>query len=96
MFILEVVDLIFRVYWYILIARIIMSWVPSLQHTGFGEVVYRFTEPYLAMFRGFIPPLSLGGGYLDLSPIIAFIAYYFITEGALAIIAWILVAIGLL
>ncbi|OEF96154.1 hypothetical protein BHF68_10000 [Desulfuribacillus alkaliarsenatis] len=92
---LNTVALLFEIYWYILIARIIMSWVPSLQHTGFGEVIYKLTEPYLSMFRGFIPPLSLGGGYLDLSPIIAFIAFYFIRIGTLSILGWILLNIGL-
>ncbi|OEH84723.1 hypothetical protein BHU72_07760 [Desulfuribacillus stibiiarsenatis] len=94
MAILDIVALLFRLYWYILIARIIMSWVPSLYHTKFGETVYNLTEPYLSMFRGFIPPISLGGGYLDVSPIIAFLAYHFIQVGALSIIRWILITIG--
>ena len=95
MVIFNIVNTLFEIYFYILVARIIMSWVPSLQHTGFGEVIYRLTEPYLGLFRGFIPPLSLGGAYLDLSPIVAFLAYYFIRIGALSILSWVLTFLGI-
>jgi len=66
-----------------------------LQNTGFGEAVYKLSEPYLSIFRGFIPPISMGGAYLDISPIIAFLVYNFLRVGAMSILAWILSIIGL-
>jgi len=95
MALLGIVDLLFDIYWYILIARILMSWIPNLLNTSFGEAIYKLTEPYLSIFRSFIPPISLGGGYLDLSPIIAFIAFHFIQIGTMSILAFILSTIGI-
>ncbi len=96
MLILRAADFLFEIYWYILIARILLSWVPALHNTGFGEAIYRLSEPYLSLFRGFIPPISMGGAYLDLSPIVAFIVYSFLRVGAMSILQWGLQILGLL
>lgn len=72
------------IYTFILFARIILSWV-----TMFGSrippaldpvvgVIYKVTEPVMAFFRRFIPPV----GGLDLSPIVIFIMIRF-AQGAL-------------
>lgn len=52
-----------------ILARVLMSWVPSLQQTGFGRFIYEITEPILRPIRRLIPPL----GMLDLSPFIAMV-----------------------
>ncbi|WP_347178056.1 YggT family protein [Sporosarcina thermotolerans] len=55
-----------------------MSWVPASRETKFGILLSRITEPYLAFFRRFIPPL----GMIDISPIVAiFVLNYLITRG---------------
>ena len=61
-------------YQIILIARIILSWTtmfwsPPSQLTPVIRVIYDLTEPVMAFFRRFIPPI----GGLDLSPIFIFI-----------------------
>ena len=56
-----------RVYSYALIAYILMSWVPSIQQSSFGNFLGRICEPYLEPFRKIIPPL----GMIDISPIVA-------------------------
>jgi YggT family protein len=62
------------VYWFVLIARIILSWVTMAGSVPSGlapavKVIYDLTEPVLGLFRRMIPPL----GPLDISPIFAFI-----------------------
>lgn len=62
-----------QVYSYILIARIILSWVtmfwtPSSSLTPVIRVIYELTEPVMSFFRRYIPPV---GGF-DFSPLIIF------------------------
>lgn len=65
-----------RLYYFALIARILLSWLPGLQENKIAEYLNSITEPYLAVFRRFIPPL----GMIDLSPIVAFIAYDYLSK----------------
>jgi len=44
-----------------------MSWFPGARESSFGEMLGKITEPYLDIFRRFIPPL----GMIDFSPIVA-------------------------
>lgn len=62
------IDVAFQVYTWILIVRIILSWVRHNPYQPVIRFIYEVTEPYLALFRRFIPP----AGPLDLSPIVAF------------------------
>jgi YggT family protein len=64
------------VYWYILIARIILSWVtafsawtPPPAVAPVVGAIYELTEPVMGFFRRYIP--AIGG--LDLSPIVIFV-----------------------
>jgi YggT family protein len=65
------------IYWVILFARIILSWVPP-PISGFGrtlyDLVHDLTEPVMRLVRGLLPPIRMGTVGLDLSPIIVFIA----------------------
>ena len=61
---------LFSAYTFLLMARIIGSWIPSLAGTKFMQLVALCTDPYLQIFRKVIPPL----GGLDLSPLLAFFA----------------------
>lgn len=54
-------------YTYALIIYILMSWVPSIQQSSFGQLLGRICEPYLEPFRKIIPPI----GMIDISPIVA-------------------------
>lgn len=60
----------FNVYSFILIARIIMSWMPNLnRYQPVIRFIYEMSDPYLNIFRRFIPPF----GGMDFSPIVALI-----------------------
>jgi YggT family protein len=67
--IIRFIDALFTVYYILIIVRIIFSWVgiPSGALLTVFRFVYDVTEPYLRIFRRFIP---MAGGF-DFSPIVA-------------------------
>ena len=74
------VDALFTVYFILIITRIILSWIQQFRPIPYNmtlRAVIGFVEdsvdPYLNIFRRWIPPLRLGGAGLDLSPIVAII-----------------------
>jgi YggT family protein len=71
----DFVDKLVLVYLVLIFIRIIMSWIPRMPYNRVLNMVLTFvsdvTDPYLNLFRRFIPPLRMGPGALDLSPIVA-------------------------
>ena len=65
------VSQIFYFYYILLIIRVFLSWIPSIdwQQQPF-TFIRSITDPFLNIFRGIIPPI---GGMFDISPILAFI-----------------------
>lgn len=72
--ILRVLCIALDLYYVILLVRIILSWVPSLPEPvqPVARAVRAVTDPVLAPLRGLIPPVRIGAGALDLSPLILF------------------------
>lgn len=70
MFLIELLDVVFELYWWILVARFVVTWVPNL---NLGHPVVRFlftiTDPVVRPFRGIIPPY----GNVDFSPAVLFL-----------------------
>jgi YggT family protein len=69
-------EAIYLVYLICIIAYIIASWIPLPYNTTLNRIqrfLYDVVDPYLRLFRRFIPQLNLGGLGLDLSPIVAII-----------------------
>lgn len=77
---MEVARYAVDLFYWAMIIYIISSWIPALRESKLGEILGRIVEPYLAIFRKIIPPL----GMIDISPILAFIAYRYITSFALS------------
>lgn len=75
-FIVNLVNNLFEVYLWIMIARIILSWVrPNPSHPLLRSLiifVYQMTEPVMRPFRQILP--AMGG--LDFSPILVFVALH--------------------
>jgi YggT family protein len=71
----QYVDTLVLVYLVLIFIRIIMSWIPRIPYNPALNAVLKFvsdvTDPYLNLFRKVIPPLRMGPGALDLSPIVA-------------------------
>jgi len=68
-YVVYAIRLIFTVYTLMIVVRIFGSWFPSFQRSRFMHFIAHYTDPYLNIFRRFIPPI---GGVLDLSPLIGF------------------------
>lgn len=77
-----VIHTVFQIYWWILIARIILSWVnPNPMNDIIRQIiyfVYRATDPVLYKIRQVFPFLVVGG--LDLSPIALFLVLGFVDQ----------------
>jgi len=71
----DYVETLALVYLVLIFIRIIMSWIPRIPYNRYLAAVLKFvsdvTDPYLNLFRRFLPPVRLGPGALDLSPIVA-------------------------
>jgi YggT family protein len=63
------------VYLVLIFIRIILSWIPRVPYNrwlaAFIKFVTDVTDPYLNLFRCILPPVRMGPGALDLSPIVA-------------------------
>ena len=62
---------VFQIYSYMMLAWILMSWIPNLRYSKLGIVLGKMVEPYFSIFRRFIPPF----GGIDISPILAFFVF---------------------
>ncbi|MDX2085130.1 MAG: YggT family protein [Candidatus Melainabacteria bacterium] len=68
-----------ELYKWVLIARILLSWIPSISwYEQPWQTLDQLTEPVMGPFRRLIPPL----GGLDLSPVLLFLLINLI-QGAL-------------
>ncbi len=69
-----VLCLLLQIYWFVLLAHVIFSWVPRPPEPllPFVSGVRRLVEPVAAPVRRVLPPVRLGGVALDLSIIVVF------------------------
>ena len=78
---LDILCIVLTIYWFVLIARVIISWAFLF---GFRppysgpvrkvlDLLDDVTEPVLKPLRAMIPPVRAGGMGLDLSIIVAFV-----------------------
>jgi YggT family protein len=78
------VTVLFYVYLLCIFAYILTSWIPLPYNVWLNRVqrfLYDVVDPYLRLFRRFLPQLNMGGLGLDLSPIFAILvlyAFYFV------------------
>ena len=63
-------------YTFVILARIIMSWVritPGTPVASIYSAIFSITEPVLGPLRRMIPPVRMGMGAIDVSPIIVLV-----------------------
>lgn len=73
---------VFKIYFYMIFVYVLLSWFPQVRESPLGMVLAKLVEPYLSVFRQFIPPI----GMVDLSPFVALIALEFIEEGVKVVV----------
>lgn len=61
------IRLLVTVVWFLLIARVVLSWTNPMGGGGLVAFIYQATEPILAPIRRVLPP----AGGMDWSPLIA-------------------------
>ena len=62
----DYVDTLILVYLILIFIRIILTWIPRIPYNPVLNAVIKFvtdvTDPYLNLFRRFLPPVRLGPG----------------------------------
>ena len=71
-FVLTLLYYLLSAYFYVLIAYVILSWIPDIKQSRFYYVLHLIADPYMRLFRGIIVI-----GQFDFTPIIGFIVYNF-------------------
>jgi YggT family protein len=71
----NLLHLVLQAYFWIIIARAVLSWVNPDPFNPIVRFLYRVTEPVLRPIRHRLPTLSIG---IDLSPMIVILAIYFL------------------
>jgi YggT family protein len=73
----DYISTLITVYVVLIFIRILMSYFRSIPYYRALDVFLRFvteiTDPWLNLFRRFIPPVRMGPAALDLTPVIAVI-----------------------
>jgi YggT family protein len=74
------VSALFTVYIVLIFANILISYIPRVPYSPVLRAVLDFvketTDPYLNLFRRFLPPIGGAGFALDLSPVIGIILLF--------------------
>jgi YggT family protein len=64
----RILSSILTLYYYVMLARVLMSWFNPNPYNPIVDAIYRLTEPVLSPIRRVLP--SMGG--FDLSPLVVF------------------------
>ncbi len=71
----RLLELVLWAYFWIIIARAVLSWVNPDPFNPVVRFLYRVTEPVLRPIRHRLPTLAMG---LDLSPMVVLLGIYFL------------------
>jgi YggT family protein len=71
----KLLELVLWAYFWIIIARAVISWVSPDPFNPIVRFLYRVTEPVLRPIRRRLPTFQMG---LDLSPMLVILAIYFL------------------
>jgi YggT family protein len=85
------VETLFLIYTILIFIRVLMSWFTRIPNNPVLNAVLEFvretTDPYLNLFRRFVPMVRIGPGALDLSPIVAIIVLQIVARIVVGLIA---------
>ncbi|SHI73472.1 YggT family protein [Dethiosulfatibacter aminovorans DSM 17477] len=71
--IVRTLDKVFDIIELLILARIIISYIPNLRGSQITEIIYQLTEPILHPVRELLYKIGLNKGMIDFSPIGAFL-----------------------
>lgn len=85
------VEALFIVYIVLILCNILISWIPRIPYSPALRAVLDFvkdtTDPYLNLFRRFLPMVRIGGAGLDLSPMIGIVVLLVLQAVVVGLIA---------
>jgi YggT family protein len=73
----KLISMILSIIYFLLVVRIIMSWVNPDPYNDIVRMIYKITDPILDPLRRMIP---MKMGMFDFSPIVAFLLIYFLNQ----------------
>ncbi len=71
----RILDIALTIYMWIIVIRAVLSWVNPDPYNPIVRMLYRVTEPVMALVRRWIPLQGLG---IDFSPVIILLAIVFL------------------
>lgn len=80
---IEIVQIFFALYSFILLARVLIGWFQVDPYNPLVQTLYALTEPLLSPIRRILPP----AGPFDFSPIVAFILLQVVEQIIVAMLA---------
>ena len=87
----DYVNVLFTIYIVLIFIRVLMSWFTRIPYNRVLNAVLEFvretTDPYLNLFRRFVPMVRIGPGAIDLSPIVAVIVLLIVQAIVVGLIA---------
>jgi YggT family protein len=87
----DYVNALFIVYIVLIFVNILISYVPRMPYSPPLRAVLDFvketTDPYLNVFRRFLPPVGGGGFALDLSPMIGIVVLFVVQTVVVGLIS---------
>ena len=87
----DYVSALFTVYIVLIFANILISYIPRVPYSPPLRAVLDFvtdtTNPYLNVFRRFLPPIGGSGFALDLSPVIGIIVLFVVQAVVVGLIS---------
>ena len=75
---IQTVNTFFKLLEFLILARVILSWIPLGRNNALVQMLYALTEPILSPIRSLLDKSPLGGIMLDFSAWFAMILLYFI------------------
>ena len=71
--------IIFDIVWFLIIARVILSWFPNVLGGVPFSFVHFVTEPFIAPVRFFVQKLPINTGMFDFSPMLTLLLMRFLS-----------------
>lgn len=70
-----------EVYRWALLIYFLLSWLPGAYESAVGQFLVKICEPYVSIFRQFIPPI----GMISFAGMVAYFSLFFVEQGIVAI-----------
>lgn len=77
------IQLFFDIVFFLILIRILLSFLPQFRENAIAEMVIGITEPILSPFQRLIPPI----GMIDISPMVAIIVLGLVQQVLLSLVA---------